>query len=97
MATRLPTLPATRAAWVEGTLSAGQVKAIAANLSQATVELFAEHEADLVAVLAPLGAGDVVMAMRQWRALAGRASSVTRDGRGGAPGATTTRPPSSSP
>ncbi|MDP9453441.1 MAG: hypothetical protein M3P97_08675 [Actinomycetota bacterium] len=46
MAARLAALPATRAAWVEGTLSAGQVKAIAANLSQATVKLFAEHEAD---------------------------------------------------
>ena len=37
---------------MDGTLSASQVRAIVANVSPAAVEVFAEHEADLIPTLA---------------------------------------------
>jgi hypothetical protein len=60
-------LPVTTAALHDGRLSGGQVEAIAANLTERTVGLFAAHEADLVPLLAPLPTVDVVAAMRVWR------------------------------
>jgi hypothetical protein len=42
----------------------------AVQVAERTVELFAGHEAELVALLAPLAAADVATAMRQWKALA---------------------------
>jgi hypothetical protein len=62
-AKRLGSLPVTTDAFVDGTLSAGQVKAIVANVSDKTTELFAGQEADLVPLLAPLVAADVGKAM----------------------------------
>nr|MDQ3355115.1 HNH endonuclease [Actinomycetota bacterium] len=70
LAKRLGSLPVTTAAYLDGTLSGGQVKAIAANVSDKTTERFADQEAELVPILAPLAAGDVAVAMRQWKALA---------------------------
>ncbi|MDQ3306644.1 MAG: HNH endonuclease [Actinomycetota bacterium] len=70
MAKRLRSLPVTSAAFLDGTLSGGQVKAIVVNVSDKTTERFAEQEAELVPILAPLAAGDVAVAMRQWKALA---------------------------
>jgi hypothetical protein len=64
VAKRLGSLPVTTDAFVDGTLSAGQVKAIVANVSDKTTELFAGQEADLVPLLAPLAAADVATAMR---------------------------------
>src|SRR5437899_8294871 len=49
----LRSLPVTSSAWEDGTLSEGQVKAILANVKRKTVALFAEHEAELIPVLAP--------------------------------------------
>jgi hypothetical protein len=49
---RLAAAPVTAAAWSDGTLSTGQVEAITANVDDATAALFAEHEADLIPVLA---------------------------------------------
>src|SRR5262245_50642223 len=43
-ARKLAQLPHTAGAWRDGTLSSGQVDAIAANLDPDTVALFAEHE-----------------------------------------------------
>ncbi len=63
-------LPVTTAAALDGTLSAGQVRAIVANVNDRTAELFAAHEAELVPTLAALSAGDVTVAMRTWAALA---------------------------
>ncbi|MDP8954820.1 MAG: 13E12 repeat family protein [Actinomycetota bacterium] len=63
-------LPVTSAAALDATLSAGQVRAIVANVSPAAVELFADHEGDLVPTLAPLSVADVAVAMRTWAALA---------------------------
>ncbi|MDQ3305927.1 MAG: HNH endonuclease [Actinomycetota bacterium] len=70
LAKRLGSLPVTTAAYLDGTLSAGQVKAIVANVSDKISQRFADQEADLVPLLAPLSAGDVAVAMRQWKALA---------------------------
>ncbi len=69
-ARRLRGLPVTAAAALDGSLSAGAVRAIVANVSDKTAELFAEHEAELIPTLVPLGAGDVAAAMRTWAALA---------------------------
>src|SRR5262247_56426 len=43
-ARKLAQLPVTTGAWRDGTLSSGQVDAIAANLDADTVALFADHE-----------------------------------------------------
>jgi hypothetical protein len=69
-ARRLRGLPVTAAAALDGSLSAGAVQAIVANVTDATAELFAEHEAELIPTLVPLCAGDVAAAMRTWAALA---------------------------
>ncbi|MDQ3570571.1 MAG: 13E12 repeat family protein [Actinomycetota bacterium] len=53
-AKRLRSLPVTAAVWQAGSLSAGQVDAIVANLKAEHAELFARHEAELVSSLAGL-------------------------------------------
>ena len=60
-------LPVTSGAWDDGRLSPGQVEAIVANLTDKTVAMFAEHEADVIPTLLPLPAVDVAVAMRLWR------------------------------
>ncbi|MDQ3354347.1 MAG: DUF222 domain-containing protein, partial [Actinomycetota bacterium] len=66
-ARRLRNLPATRSAWLEGTLSSDQVQAVVANVSDATEEMFAESEESLVPRLAPLSVAQCAIAMRYWR------------------------------
>src|SRR5262245_55924323 len=63
----LPPLPATATAGRDGTLSSGQVDAIAANLDADTVALFAEHEQVMVPTLVELSVRDVAVAMAAWR------------------------------
>jgi hypothetical protein len=75
-ARRLRALPVTTGAYRDGVLSAGQVQAIAANLKDRTVGLFAAHEAELVPELAQLSAGDTAVAMQDW---ARRADAVVGD------------------
>jgi hypothetical protein len=70
-------LPVTAGAWLDGGLSTGQVKAIAANVEDRTVAMFAEHERDLVPFLAPLNVPQTTNAMRHWRA---RAEATLEDG-----------------
>jgi hypothetical protein len=70
LARRLRALPVTAAAALDGTLSSGQLKAIVANVSDKTAELFAGHEGELIPTLAALPTADVVIAMRAWAALA---------------------------
>ena len=65
---RLRACPATRQAWLDGTLSGGQVQAILANVPPATAVLYAEHESELVARLAPLSVTDTAHAMQSWKA-----------------------------
>jgi hypothetical protein len=63
--------------WLSGGLSTGQVKAIAANVDDRTVAMFAEHERDLIPFLAPLNVPQTTNAMRHWRA---RAEATLDDG-----------------
>lgn len=63
-------LPVTAAAWSSGRLSSGQVDAIVARLRPETRDRFAEHEEDLVPVLAPLSVTDTTVAMSVWAARA---------------------------
>jgi hypothetical protein len=75
-ARRLRALPVTAAAYGDGVLSSGQVQAIVANLKDRTVDLFAHHEAELVAELARLSVGETAVAMQDW---ARRAEAVVGD------------------
>lgn len=69
-ARRLRVLPATAAAWADGTFGSGHVRAIARALNDRTVPLFAEHEAELVPELQRLTARECAKAMRYWREFA---------------------------
>ena len=60
-------LPVTAAAVTDGTLSVGQVRQITNHLSDKTIELFAEHETELVPTLAPLPLRQVSWAMARWQ------------------------------
>jgi Domain of unknown function (DUF222)/HNH endonuclease len=75
-ARRLRALPVTAAAYGDGVLSSGQVQAIVANLKDRTADLFAHHEAELVAELAALSVGETAVAMQDW---ARRADAVVGD------------------
>src|SRR5262245_43112122 len=66
-ARKLAQLPVTAGAWRDGTLSSGQVDAIAANLDPGTVALFADHEQVMVPTLVDLSVRDVATAMGAWR------------------------------
>jgi hypothetical protein len=66
----LSAAPVTAGAWLDGSLSGGQVGAITANVADDTASLWAEHEADMVPVLAGLPVTDVAAAMRAWAARA---------------------------
>src|SRR5262245_31412049 len=66
-ARKLAQLPVTAGAWRDGTLSTGQVDAIAANLDADTVALFADHETAMVPTLVDLSVRDVTTAMAAWR------------------------------
>jgi hypothetical protein len=65
---RMRQLPVTARAWQDGTLTGAQVQAIVGNVDDATIDQLTEHEGDLVPVLAPLSALDVLTVMRQWKA-----------------------------
>lgn len=67
-ARRLRELPVTRAAWLDGSLSVGQVQAIVANVDERTIDQLAAQEAALVPLLRPLSVHDTAMVMRQWKA-----------------------------
>ena len=73
-AERMADAPATYVAWAEGRLSSGQARAIAANVAERHVELFAAHEAELVPFLEPLSVAQTVAAMAHW---AERADALT--------------------
>ena len=66
VARRIRELPVTREAWMSGTLSSGQVDAMVANIG-GYVELFAEHEAEVVPTLLPLSVRDTTSVMQDWR------------------------------
>lgn len=65
-AARLRGFPLTRRAWLDGVLSAGQVRAIAAAITDTTAPLYAQHEVDLVPALVGLDVRDTTTVMRTW-------------------------------
>jgi Domain of unknown function (DUF222) len=67
-ASRLRGCPLTRRAWLDGVLSAGQVRAIAATVTDVTASLYAQHEVDLVPSLVGLDVRDTTTVMRSWAA-----------------------------
>jgi len=69
-AQRVERCPVVAAAWAEGRLSSGQVDAVVARVSDRTQGLFADHEGEVVAVVAPLGVRDTERALRHWAAYA---------------------------
>lgn len=64
---RVLQLPVTFDAWLDGSLSGGQVEVIAANVSEAALDLFVAQEATLVPRLVPLSLKDTFNAMQLWR------------------------------
>ncbi|MEA2687043.1 MAG: hypothetical protein QOE93_2238 [Actinomycetota bacterium] len=68
MGRRLRQLPVTAAAYADGKLSEGKVEAILAQLNDATVAGFAEHEDDLIPFFEPLSVAGCARAMATWRA-----------------------------
>jgi hypothetical protein len=69
-ARKIVQLPATGAAWRNGSLSGGQVEAILTNVKSKHVPLFAGAESELVPQFVPLTVGETAMAMRWWAKLA---------------------------
>jgi hypothetical protein len=65
-ARRLGRLPVTAAAFAAGDLSGGQMQAIVAHVDERTVELFAEHEPEVVPALVGLSVSDTAAAMGHW-------------------------------
>ena len=61
-------LPATAQAWVTGALSHNQVQAIVANLTNATVGHFAQHETDVIPLLSGATVRETTRFMTRWAA-----------------------------
>jgi hypothetical protein len=67
---RFRDLPVLSAAARDGVLSGGQVQAVVSTVTEATVPVFAEQEAELVPKLAELGPADLVSVLGRWQAQA---------------------------
>jgi hypothetical protein len=70
VARRLRGLPVTAGAWVAGSLSDGQVEVIVANVTDRRAGLWADHETELVPLLADNDVRDTTIAMQAWAAKA---------------------------
>ena len=66
-ARRIHRLPVTAAAWESGALSSGQVDVIVSNITDRTIDRFAETEADIVPSIEPLPILETVAAVQAWR------------------------------
>ena len=67
---RLRDLPATANAWLTGELSDGQVEVVVACVTDRRAGLWAEHEAEVVPLLAPLDLQQTNRALQDWAAKA---------------------------
>jgi hypothetical protein len=67
---KLRRLDTVRDAWESGVLSAGHVEVIVANVKERHVDLFAEHQHDMVKQLAEMTVEDAHKVMRWWSLLA---------------------------
>jgi hypothetical protein len=68
IAKRLQQLPAVRDAWLGADLTGGQVQAIVANVTDATIDQLQDQEAELIPLLRPLSVTDTADVMKLWRA-----------------------------
>ena len=66
MARKLKAMPLTEAAWLAGTLTSGQVRAIVANVTKRLAERYRGDEAEVLRIVAPLDAKDTDKAMQRW-------------------------------
>jgi hypothetical protein len=79
-ARRLHHLPAVQDAWVNGTLSGDQAKAIAQGIHRSVTDLFGHAFADLLPVLAPLAVDDVARVVHRWNSYATAAAGQDEGG-----------------
>jgi len=70
MARKLKAMPLTETAWLTGTLTSGQVRAIVAHVPKRLAERYQADEAELLAILAPLDAHDTDTTMQRWASYA---------------------------
>jgi hypothetical protein len=66
-AKKLRALPVTAEAWVNGALTGGQVRIICTLVIDRHLDLFAQHEAEIIPMLSGLSVDDTLAAMRLWR------------------------------
>lgn len=67
---KLGALRVLREAFVNGSVTAGQIEVILAHVRARHVARFAEHESELVPLLSRLGIAELTLAMEDWRAKA---------------------------
>jgi hypothetical protein len=67
LARRLGSMPETRARFVDGSLSSGQVRAIVAHVDPRIVECYTANEAEILQIIEPLTIADAIKAMQTWR------------------------------
>ncbi|HUP72950.1 MAG TPA: DUF222 domain-containing protein, partial [Acidimicrobiales bacterium] len=66
LARKLKAMPLTEAAWIEGALTSGQVRAIAGNVTKRLAERYRADEAAVLAIIGPLDAKETDTAMQRW-------------------------------
>ncbi|HUP71570.1 MAG TPA: hypothetical protein VM282_00840, partial [Acidimicrobiales bacterium] len=66
LARKLAAMPLTEAAWIAGTLTSGQVRAIAIHVTKRLAERYRADEAAVLAIIGGLDAKDTDTAMQRW-------------------------------
>jgi hypothetical protein len=66
LARKLKAMPQTEAAWIAGTISSGQVRAIVTNVPKRIAERYRDDETAVLAIIGPLDAKDTDLAMQRW-------------------------------
>jgi uncharacterized protein DUF222 len=66
LARKLEAMPLTEAAWLAGTITSGQVRAIAAIVTKRLAERYRDDEADVLGIVKPLDAKDTDLALQRW-------------------------------
>ena len=65
-ARKLKAMPQTEAAWIAGTITSGQVRAIVTNVPKRIAERYRDDEAEVLAIIGPLDAKETDLAMQRW-------------------------------
>ena len=66
LARKLKAMPLTEAAWLAGTITSGQVRAITANVTKHLADRYRDDEADILPIIRPLDAKATDLAMQRW-------------------------------